>query len=66
MSVPPPRSDRRTRGTLALLLGATLWAALGGAAPVAAQPVLVIDSITHSPGFGGRRFGPPTSTTPSV
>ena len=49
MSVPPPRSDRRTRGTLALLLGATLWAALGDAAPVAAQPVLVIDSIIHSP-----------------
>jgi hypothetical protein len=35
MSVPPPRSDRRTRGTLALLLGATLWAALGGAVPLA-------------------------------
>ncbi|MBP9825974.1 MAG: beta-propeller fold lactonase family protein, partial [Thermoanaerobaculia bacterium] len=49
MSVPPPRSDRRTRGTLALLLGATLWAALGGAVPLAAQPVLEIFSITHAP-----------------
>ncbi len=49
MSVPSSRSVRRTRGTLALLLGATLWAALGGATPLAAQPVLVIDSITHTP-----------------
>ena len=49
MSVPPPRRDRPTLGTLALLLGATLWAALGGAVPLAAQPVLVIDSITHTP-----------------
>ncbi len=49
MSVPSSRSVRRTRGTLALLAGATLWAALGGAAPVAAQPVLEIFSITHAP-----------------
>ncbi|MEO8195215.1 MAG: beta-propeller fold lactonase family protein [Thermoanaerobaculia bacterium] len=49
MNVPSPRFVFRIRGTLALLLGATLWAAFGGAAPLAAQPVLVINSITHAP-----------------
>ncbi len=49
MNVPSSRFVRRTRGTLALLLGATLWAALGGAAPLAAAPTLVINSITHTP-----------------
>ena len=49
MNVPASRFALRTRGTLALLLGATLWAALGGAAPLAAAPTLVINSITHTP-----------------
>ncbi len=49
MSVPPPRCVRRSRGTLLPLLAALLAATLGGAAPLAAAPVLVIDSITHTP-----------------
>ncbi|MDQ1346632.1 MAG: trimeric autotransporter adhesin, partial [Acidobacteriota bacterium] len=49
MSVPSPRSVRRTRGTLAMLAGATLWAALGGATPAHALAVMEITSLSATP-----------------
>ena len=49
MSVPSFRSVRRTRGTLALLFGATLWAALGGATPAHALAVMEITSLSATP-----------------
>ncbi len=49
MSVPPVRSVSRSHGTLALWFFALLWATLGGAVPIFAAPVLVIQTIDHTP-----------------